>query len=57
MENLQLEIGVNEDILLSDYRSYEDLILTRSWVQKLWQFMSDNNIKYDDETPKIQLAR
>ena len=49
MENLRLELGLNINILMSDYTQYEELLITSSWVRSTWQFMSDHHIQYDDK--------
>lgn len=57
LEQLRLEIGSNIPILQSDYVDYEDRILTTSWIQHTWSFMSQQQIQLNDNTPTIPLAR
>ncbi len=57
LEHLRMEIGVNCSILESNYDYYKDIILTKSWIQSTWQFMSNNGIKLKDGTAIIAVDR
>ena len=57
LHNLRLEVGSNIPILESNYEDFSDLILTESWLQHTWKFMSQHEMILDIETPKITLAR
>ena len=57
LENLRLELGCNIPILASDYDKYEDLILTESWIQHTWRFMSQYDMQVYDDTRQIPTAR
>ena len=56
LEHMRLEIGCNMDILMEKCEKYEALVLTKSWIQNTWQFMSQYGIQLDEKTPKIPLA-
>ena len=57
LEQLRLEIGTNCDILSADYKEYEKIILTQSYVQSTWKFMSENHLKLNDKTEKVKMLR
>ena len=57
LEYLRLELGLNINILLSNYEEFSDLILTKSYIQHTWKFMSEYKIRYEDQTPYLKLAR
>jgi exonuclease III len=44
LEQLRLEIGSNADILRTNYKRFEDVILTPSLIQDTWRFMSEHQI-------------
>ena len=57
LENIRLELGVNITILCSEYKTFEPLIMTESWTQSCWKFMSETKITFDDKTAKINMTR
>ena len=57
LENLRIELGCNIPILESKYEDYDEIIMTESWIQSTWLFMSGNSIKLKDNTPFIPLGR
>ena len=52
LEYLRLELGINDNILNSDYTKYSFLIISPTWITNTWQFMSKFNIttSFDCET-------
>ena len=57
LEYMRLEIGSNISILESDYYKYDDILLTKTWVQSTWQFMSDKKVTINDSTKTIKPER
>ena len=57
LEQLRIEIGDNISILNSNYNKYKPLILTDSYAQNTWEFMSKHNITLDVEIDSIPLLR
>lgn len=57
LEQLRLEIGTNISILNSNYEEYQHRILTESWVQQTWNFMSQYNITLEDDTTTVPLKQ
>ena len=49
MEQLWLELGVSGNIFELDYSIYKDVILTKSWVEGTWKFVSEYNISLNPE--------
>ena len=45
LEYLRLEIGTNAKILVDDYNIYKSLVLTKSWIQDTWKFLSNHNLQ------------
>ena len=56
LECLRLELGVNANILSSNYSKYKDIILTTSWITHTWDFMSTNHITLNISIPEIPIA-
>ena len=57
LEQMQLELGISGNILALDYYKYQSLILTESWVEHIWQFLTDHDIHLDLEIEELQLQR
>ena len=57
LEYLRLELGCNCDILSSDHNKYKSLILTHSWLEHTWAFMTEQSISIDITTPTIPTVR
>ena len=57
LEYMRLELGVNSKILNSDYNTLSPLILTQSWMEHTWRFMSTYGITVDVDAPQIQMLR
>ena len=57
MEQMRIELGLNINILSSDYFEYDQMLQTKSMVQSMWQFMTDHDIKIEDITSEIPLLR
>ena len=57
LEQLRIEIGTNAPILQSNYKEYKTFLLTESFVQNSWEFMTEHNIKLEDDTFRIPLLR
>ena len=53
LEQLRLEIGENDHILSKNYDNYADLILTDSWIQNTWQFMSQHQLTLKEGTVNL----
>ena len=49
MEQLRLELGVSGNIFELDYHTFKDVILTKSWVEDTWKFVSEYNISLNPE--------
>ena len=48
-EQLRLELGVGGNILSLNYDEYKHVLLTKSWVENTWKFISDYGIMIDLE--------
>ena len=57
LEQLRIELGTNIPILSSDYKIYENRLLTTSWIRHTWDFMSNSGIKLKDQTTTIPTRR
>ena len=57
LEQIRLELGLNINILESNYYVYEYLLVTKTWIQHTWQFMTDYNITYADKTAGFTVYR
>ena len=57
LEQLRLEIGITGPLLMMDYRRHKPLILTQSWVQWTWKFMSNYNLKVNIDIAQPPLQR
>ena len=57
LEQLRLEIGENIKILSSDYNQFKDQLLTDSYMENTWSFMSTNKVKLDEGTATVGLLR
>ena len=55
LENLRLELGVTGNLLTLNYEEYKPLILTESWVQFVWKFMSEYEITMNIDVPAPEL--
>ena len=49
LEQLRLELGVGGNILSLNYDEYKHVLLTKSWVENTWKFISDYGIMIDLE--------
>ena len=57
MEQMRIELGLNINMLSSDYYQYNQTLKTKSIVRFMWQFMTDHNIRIEDTTKEIPLLR
>ena len=57
LEFIRLELGLNIDILLENYKNYSYLLCTHSWIRSTWAFMSDHEITLKDNTSKVPMFR
>ena len=57
LEYMRLELGVNRNILNSDYNQLAWLVLTPSWMEHTWRFMSLHKITIDYDVPTIPMLR
>ena len=57
LELLRLEIGISGNILQEDYYTFQPLVLTTSWIQHLWKFLTDYGIKIQLDIAEIHPKR
>lgn len=57
LEQLRLEVGLNGPLLSLDYYDHESLILTDSWLQHTWQFVTDYGININPQVSIIDKRR
>ena len=53
LEHLRIELGMNIQILQSNYNDYKDILLTESWIRSTWKFMSEQSITIPIEIEEI----
>ena len=56
LELMKMEIGINGSVLEQDYKRY-GLLVTKSWIQDSWQFLSTNKMGISDDLPDLPLRR
>ena len=56
LENMKLELGLQGSVLNHDYSTYNHLV-TKCWMEHLWEFTSKHSIEIDDEVGEIDLLR
>ena len=57
LELLRLELGITGNFLNFNYDVYKPVILMESWVQFVWKFMSEYDIKLEFDIPTPELCR
>ena len=57
LESLRIELGINQCILQANYYDYQDIILTSSWLQFTWKFMTDNDLSLTIDVATIKPIR
>ena len=57
LEYTRLELGLNINILLSNYEKFKSILCTSSWVRSTWQFMSQFGITLQNNTRTIEIQR
>ena len=57
LEQLRMEVGVNGNLFEFNYDKYKAIILTESWVQFTWKFLSDYNITFNPKIVEFQNRR
>ena len=56
LENMKLELGLQGSVLNHAYSTYNHLV-TKCWMEHLWEFTSKHDIEIDDEVGEIELLR
>ena len=49
LEQLRMELGVRGNIFSLDYKEYKHVILTKSWVENTWKFISEYGVSLNLE--------